>query len=109
MKTKLTIVILVFIVVSGLCAQKKTEPYFYQVVTTPDKTSLNFNLFVFHHKYRWVESTTEGNYSVVSIVTQNHKNAKPLDWKDYKIYFLLKDGTLFHNYTRVIVKKCPVF
>jgi hypothetical protein len=101
MKTKLTIFILVFIVVSGLYARQQKEPYFSQVVTTPDKTSLNYNLFVFHHKYRWVESRTEGNYSVVSIVTQNHKNAKPLEWKDYKIYFLLKDGTLFHNYTTV--------
>jgi hypothetical protein len=96
MKIRFMILLLVLAVTSGLVAQ---EDYFSQVVATPDKTSLNFTFFVFHHKYRWVESKTEGKYSVVSIVVQNHKDAKPLKWVDYKIYFLLKDGTLFHNYT----------
>lgn len=82
-------------------AEKTDEPYFSQVIVTPDNTSLNFNLFVFHHKYRWVESKTEGDYSVVSIVVQNDKIAKPLKWEDYKVYFLMKDGSLFHNYTTV--------
>lgn len=80
--------------------QEVKEPYFSQVVTTPDKT-LNFNIFVFHYKYRWVESPKEGNYSTVSMVVQNKNQTKPLKWVDYKIYFLLKDGTLFHNYTTV--------
>lgn len=101
MKIRLVILLLVLAVTSGLFAQETKEPYFSQIVATPDKTSLNFNIFVFHHKYRWVESKTEGKYSVVSIVVQNDKNAKPLEWVDYKIYFLLKDGTLFHNYTTV--------
>jgi hypothetical protein len=101
MKIRLMILLLVLAVALGLYAQETKEPYFSQVVVTPDKTSLNFNIFVFHHKYRWVESKTEGKYSVVSIVVQNDKNAKLLKWVDYKIYFLLKDGTLFHNYTTV--------
>lgn len=101
MKTRVVILFLVFVVASVVVAQQVKEPYFSQVVVTPDKTSLNFNIFVFHHKYRWVESKTEGKYSVVSMVVQNDKNAKPLQWEDYKIYFLLKDGTMFHNYTTV--------
>jgi hypothetical protein len=99
MKIRLVILLLVLAVTSGLFAQETKEPYFSQIVATPDKTLLNFNIFVFHHKYRWVESKTEGKYSVVSIVVQNDKNAKPLKWEDYKIYFMLKDGKLFHNYT----------
>lgn len=100
MKIKLTILLLVFVFLSGVgIARQNKEPYYSQNVTTPDKSSLNFNVFVFHHKYRWVESKTEGKYSAVSLVVQNDKNAKALDWNDYKIYFLLKDGTLFHNYT----------
>jgi hypothetical protein len=100
MKIKLTILVLVFGMISGLTlGQQSKEPYFSQKVVTPDKTSLNFNLFVFHYKYRWVESKTEGKYSAVSLVVQNNKNAKLLNWKDNKIYFLLKDGSLFHNYT----------
>ncbi|UCH92987.1 MAG: hypothetical protein JSV88_22220 [Candidatus Aminicenantes bacterium] len=98
MKTKIILVILLFAFVSGPAAETK-EPYFSQVIATPDKTSLNFNIFVFHHKYRWVESKTEGNYSTVSMVIQNQKNAKPFKWEDYKVHLLLKDGTLFHNYT----------
>jgi hypothetical protein len=101
MKIRLMILLLVFAATAGLFAQETNEPYFSQVVATPDKTSLNFTIFIFHHKHRWVESETEGNYSVVSMVVQNDKNAKPLQWEDYKIYFLLKDGTLFHNYTTV--------
>jgi hypothetical protein len=80
--------------------QKSQEPYFSQIVSTPDKT-LNFYIFVFHYKYRWVESPKEGNYSTISMVVQNKNQTKPLKWEDYKIYFLLKDGTLFHNYTTV--------
>jgi hypothetical protein len=99
MKTKLTILIIIFGLAAGLAAQESKEPFFSQVVASPDKTALNFNVFLFHHKYRWVESKTEGKYSVVSLVIQNNKNAKLLNWRDYKVYFLLKDGTLFHNYT----------
>ena len=98
MKIKLTVLVLAMMVFSPvLDAQKKKEPYFYQVVATPNK-SLNFNLYAFHYKYRWVESEAAGNYTRVSLVVQN-KSSKALNWKDYKIYFLLKDGTLFHNYT----------
>lgn len=100
MKIKYMILVLALIVLSAaVFAQKNPEPYFSQVVTTPDKTSLNFNVFVFHHKYRWIESKTEGKYSVVSLVIQNDGNAKALNWRDYKIYLLLKNGRLFHNYT----------
>jgi hypothetical protein len=98
----MVMVTLLFISVGNVLVypQKSKEPYFSQVVTTPDKT-LNFNIFVFHHKYRWVESSTEGNYSTVSMVIQNKNQTKTLKWEDYKIYLLLKDGTLFHNYTTV--------
>ena len=95
------ILFFVFTITVGLFPQQTGEPYFSQVVATPDKTSLNFTLFVFHHKYKWIETKTEGKYSIVSIVVQNQKNAKPLEWVDYKIFFLLKDGKLFHNYTTV--------
>jgi hypothetical protein len=101
MKIRLMILLLVFAVASGLFPRETKEPYFSQVVATPDKTSLNFNIYVFHYKYRWVESKKEGKYSVVSMVVQNDKNAKPLKWEDYNIHLLLKDGTLFHNYTTV--------
>jgi hypothetical protein len=108
MKTKGSILIFMFMVtllfvsVGNVLvyAQKSKEPYFSQVVTTPDKT-LNFNIFVFHYKYKWIESSTEGNYSTVSMVIQNKNQTKTLKWVDYKIYLLLKDGTLFHNYTTV--------
>ncbi len=108
MKTKGSILIFLFIATflfisvgnAPVYPQKGKEPYFSQVVTTPDK-SLNFNIFVFHYKYRWVESSTEGNYSTVSMVVQNKNQKKTLKWEDYKIYLLLKDGTLFHNYTTV--------
>jgi hypothetical protein len=110
MKTKHSILIFTFMVTFLFISvgnwhgytypQESKEPYFSQVITTPDK-ALNFNIFIFHHKYRWVESTKEGNFSTVSMVIQNKNKTKPLKWEDYKIYFLLKDGTLFHNYTTV--------
>lgn len=84
----------------GLAQLKSGENYFSQVVTTPDKI-LNFNMFVFQEKYRWVESSTEGKYSTISLVVQNKNKEKALKWEDYKIFIMLKDGTLFHNYTTV--------
>lgn len=101
MKTLTAIVLCLALTASlGLAQLKSGENYFSQVVTTPDK-ALNFNMFVFHEKYRWVESRTEGKYSTVSLVVQNKNQDKDLKWEDYKIFIMLKDGTMFHNYTTV--------
>ncbi len=101
MKTLTAIVLCLALSASlGFSQLDSGENYFSQVITTPDKT-LNFNLFVFHEKYRWVESKTEGNYSTISLVIQNQNKEQAIKWEDYKIFLLLKDGTLFHNYTTV--------
>ncbi len=55
------------------------DPYYYEIIATPNK-SLNFNIYLFHHQYRWVESNS-GNYSTLSMVIKNDGNAPPLSWK----------------------------
>jgi len=89
------------IVLSALavCAQEQGEPYFSQIIANPDNT-LRFNFYVFHDRYKWVESK-EATYAEIPIVIQNDAQAQPLKWEDYKIFLLLADGTLLNNYTTV--------
>ncbi len=97
MKKIMVPAILLAVSISFLQGASKS-PVFSQVIANPGKT-LNFNIFIFPLKLRWVESQ-EGNYTTVPMVLQNDKNAKPLVWEDYKVFVLLKDGkTLFQNYT----------
>ncbi|MCP4156460.1 MAG: hypothetical protein GY757_52590 [bacterium] len=100
MKCKITVFLVLVICFTLGLAGATGKPHFYESISNPDKT-LDFNIYVFHHKYQWIESN-EGNYSTISMVLKNEKDAQPLEWKNYKVYLLLKDGTsLFHNYDTV--------
>jgi len=37
-------------------------------------------------------------YTAMRIAIINNEKAEPIEWSDYKIYILLKDGSLFYNF-----------
>ena len=55
MKCKITVFVFLVICFALGLAGAAEKPYFYEIISTSDKT-LNFNLYVFHHKYQWIES-----------------------------------------------------
>ena len=100
MKTKLFIFIFFIFILSGLYSKKAQEPYYWESISTPNKT-LNFSIIVFHQDYEWTESKTDGNYSTITLSVKNKNKDKQLEWKNYTIYLQLKDNTLLHNYKTV--------
>jgi len=79
------------------------KSYFWESISTPDKT-LNFSVILLHQRYNWIESKTAGNYSTIVLSVKNKNKNKILEWKNYKIYLLLKNNVLIRNY-KTIAKK----
>ncbi len=97
-KRVIILMILVGIVSFGLL-YSAVDSYFYSVISTPNK-AINFTIGVYHTNFVWNETAKSG-YTVIPGVIINDKTAKPLQWNDYKIFIMLKDGTLFNSYLTV--------
>ncbi len=79
-------------------AQKK-NPFYYELISNDSKT-INFVFGFYPTTYQYVEGKDVDPYTnVKAAVINNAKNS--LDWKDYKINILLKDGKLIRSYTTV--------
>ncbi len=77
-----------------------SPPFYYSKIETPDKT-VSFVIGFYPSKYSWHETPEAGKFSTILGAIINGKNARELIWDDYKIYIMLKDGTLFNSYTTV--------
>ena len=63
--------------------------------------SVRITVFGFYtEKFSWHESK-DSKYTSIPGAIINQKDAKPLKWMDYKVYIMLKDGTLFNSYTKI--------
>ncbi len=98
MKKRLALIVFFLITLTFLAMA--TPPFYYSGIETPDKT-ISFTIGFYPDKYSWHETPSAGKYSVIIGAIINSKNAQQIVWKDYKIYIMLKDGTLFNNYTTV--------
>ncbi len=96
MKKKVLLLILLVVIVSFGFG---VDSYYYSTISTPNK-AINFTIGIYHTNFVWNETAKSG-YTVIPSAIINNKNAQPLKWNDYKIYIMLKDGTLFHSYTTV--------
>jgi len=104
MRLKTIVFVLFVFVVSGFSMfSEEPEDYYWEAISTPNK-ELNFSIMLLHQRYKWTESKTAGNYSTIPLSVKNKNNNKILKWPDYKIYILLDDFTLFHNYKTVAKK-----
>jgi len=105
MKFKIIVFICILFNLLGLSlhSDSKVESYFWESISTPDKT-LNFSVMILPQRYKWIESKTAGNYSTITLSVKNKNKNKILEWKNYNIYLLLKNNDLIHNY-KTIAKK----
>lgn len=76
---------------------QKPQAYFYERIATPNE-QVNFVFGFYHDKYTWKESQNNSYTSIPGAVI-NNKQALAVNWKDYKVFIMLRDGTLFRNYT----------
>ncbi len=99
MKKTIWILCIAFMI-SGLYADKSNNQYYWETIATPNK-ALNFTLILFHQKYKWTESKSEGNYSTLPLYIKNKNTTRQLKWHNYEIYLQFKNDSLVHNYKTV--------
>lgn len=80
-----------------LLRAKTTETYFYEKIANPSG-KVNFVFGFYPEKYTWKESQSS-SYTTIPAAVVNDKSADSLQWNDYKVFIMLRDGTLFRNYT----------
>ncbi|MCD6012836.1 MAG: hypothetical protein K0Q79_2698 [Flavipsychrobacter sp.] len=79
-------------------AQKK-NPFYYELISNDSKT-INFVFGFYPTTYNYVEGKDVDPYTnVKAAIINNAKNS--LDWNNYKIMILLKNGKLIRSYTTV--------
>lgn len=101
MKQKHFLVFLVlFSVLSSVSnsAKAQNESYYYELIANPTKT-VNFLIGFYYTRNEYITRDDGTGYTKVRMAIINRKGANTFKWDDYKIYILLKDGTLFYNYT----------
>jgi len=75
-------------------AQTKNEPVYFDNISNATKT-IDIGVGLYPSTSQWNEKD-----SYTSFIFKVHNNSKSnkMDWDDYKVYILLKDGTIFYNY-----------
>ncbi len=71
----------------------KEDPVWLETISNPSKT-INFIAGIYPKTYIWSDAN-ENSKLTLKILNQSKDS---YDWKDYKVYILLKDNTLFYNY-----------
>ena len=70
------------------------DPVYIETISNPSKT-INLILGLYPKTYKWSESL-EASQITLRILNEATGD---YDWSNYKVYILLKDNTLFYNYT----------
>ena len=70
------------------------DPVYIETISNPNKT-INMILGFYPKTYQWSESL-EASKITLRILNQA---SEKYEWNDYKVYILLKDNSLFYNYT----------
>ena len=73
---------------------KKNDPVYVQTVSNESKT-IDFVVGVYPNTFHWNKNL---NASTITLRVLNRGNLD-YEWKDYKIYFFLRDKTILYNFT----------
>ncbi|ABG59984.1 hypothetical protein [Cytophaga hutchinsonii] len=89
-------VILLVFIFSQACHAQVNE-YFLGVFSNQANT-IKFTIGAYPNTVNQSKRNDGSIYSAMRIAIVNNEHAEPIVWSDYKIYILLKDGTLFYNF-----------
>lgn len=91
----LSAVLLCLFFISSLSAQTtKNDPVYLETIANGSKT-INFIAGVYPKTYSYSEANENSKMTLRVL----NKASKSYDWKDYKVYILLNDNSLFYNYS----------
>lgn len=71
---------------------------YYLGVFSNHTNSIKFTIGAYPNTVSQSKRNDGSIYSAMRIAIVNNEQAEPIVWSDYKIYILLKDGTLFYNF-----------
>ncbi len=77
--------------------QAQVNEYFLGVFSNHTNT-IKFTIGAYPNTVNQSKRNDGSIYSAMRIAIVNNEQAEPIVWSDYKIYILLKDGTLFYNF-----------
>ncbi len=75
----------------------QTNDYYLGVFSNTTKT-IKFTIGAYPNSISQSKRNDGVIYSAMRIAIVNNEKAEAIEWSDYKIYILLKDGTLFYNF-----------
>jgi len=78
-------------------AYGQSNEYYLGLLSNTSKT-IKFTIYAYPGSVSQVKRNDGSVYSGMRIAIINDEKAEPIEWSDYKIYILLKDGTLFYNF-----------
>jgi hypothetical protein len=99
MKTIGVLFLTCFILFTGVqqaCAQQTNE--YYLGVFSNSTSTIKFTMGAYPHSINHSKKSDGAVFTVMSVALVNNEKADPIEWNDFKIYILLKDGTLIYNF-----------
>lgn len=93
----LFITLLLLVGLGGFSQSNSEDPFYYEIISNADK-SINFLIGIYPNDMEYVRSADGTGYTKIRMAIINDA-AQSFEWADYKVYILLKDGTLFYNYS----------
>ena len=76
---------------------QQTNEYYLGVFSNSTNT-IKFTMGAYPHSINQSKKNDGTLYSAMRVALVNNEKADPIEWNDFKIYILLKDGTLFYNF-----------
>lgn len=77
------------------CAQ--TNEYYLGVFSN-NLNTIKFTMGAYPNSINQSKKNDGTLYTAMRVALVNNEHAEPIEWNDFKIYILLKDGTLFYNF-----------
>jgi hypothetical protein len=75
----------------------QTTDYFLGVFSNTTNT-IKFTIGVYPNSINQSKKNDGTLYTAMRVALVNNEFAEPMEWNDFKVYVLLKDGTLFYNF-----------
>jgi hypothetical protein len=88
---------LIIFVCIGNNIQAQSNEYYLGVFSNTTST-IKFTIGAYPNTISQSTRSDGTIFSAMSVAIVNNEKAEPIIWSDYKMYVLLKDGTLFYNF-----------
>jgi hypothetical protein len=76
---------------------QQTSEYYLGVFSNSTNT-IKFTMGAYPNSINHGKKNDGSLYTVMTVALVNNEKAEPIEWNDFKIYILLKDGTLLYNF-----------